>query len=255
MGGFIGILSGFLGLGGGILIVPLLPLITQLPQQQVIGTSLFCIFLVVFNNTWKFHKMNLVSWPVVLRMGPITGVLAFIFGRLSFSFTDTQLKALLATVLFVVMIWTLLKKTPKVLEGKVESGSMDRSIWWVLAAVSALAGLLSGLTGVGSGMILGAILINLQVVSNEKLSPTSNGIMMFTTGMGVPAFLMETTAHSHSMMVGSVHLDLAIGIVLGAMTTSQWSRRYQHRLQANPRKFVLGGLLFVLFVKTVFHMV
>ncbi len=183
-------------------------------------------------------------------MGPITGLLALALGRVSFAFSSSQLKMFLAGVLASVAVWTLIKQTPKVLAGKIETDSMDHRTWMVLGACSVLAGILSGLTGVGSGMILGAVLINLQVISNEKLSPTSNAIMVFTTGLGCWAFLLAEKTGDYLGM-GVVHMDVAACIVAGALMTSHFSRKYQHLLGARPRKYVLSGLLGLLFLKTV----
>ena len=66
----IGLDFGFLGLGGGALIVPFLPIAAPMAQVEVIATSLFTILLVVVNNTISFHRKKLVSWKFALVMGP-----------------------------------------------------------------------------------------------------------------------------------------------------------------------------------------
>jgi uncharacterized membrane protein YfcA len=45
-GGAAGALSGFFGVGGGFIIVPLLTLIFKMPYRMAVGTSLACIFMI-----------------------------------------------------------------------------------------------------------------------------------------------------------------------------------------------------------------
>ena len=54
-----GVLAGVLGLGGGILVVPLLVYVVGLPTRMAVGTSLFCILLSsplgIANYAWNGH--------------------------------------------------------------------------------------------------------------------------------------------------------------------------------------------------------
>jgi uncharacterized membrane protein YfcA len=57
LGGFAaGILGGLFGLGGGILVVPLLALGMGFKQQTAQGTSLLCVVAGSMVNTWVYFK-------------------------------------------------------------------------------------------------------------------------------------------------------------------------------------------------------
>lgn len=56
LGLVVGTFSALFGVGGGVLIVPLLPLAVNLSVRETIATSLFAIFLVVANNTLSFQR-------------------------------------------------------------------------------------------------------------------------------------------------------------------------------------------------------
>lgn len=57
-----GMLSGFVGIGGGVIIVPMLLLAFNMTQLQAQGTSLFVLLLPVgilaVNNYWKTGNIN-----------------------------------------------------------------------------------------------------------------------------------------------------------------------------------------------------
>ncbi len=84
IGLFAGLLSGFVGVGGGIIIVPALVFILGLTQHQAQGTSLFVLMLPVVSfavlNYWKSGN---VKWEygLVIAMTFIVG--AFFGSKLS----------------------------------------------------------------------------------------------------------------------------------------------------------------------------
>ena len=78
IGLFAGLLSGFVGVGGGIIIVPALVFLLGLTQHQAQGTSLFVLMLPVVSfavlNYWKSGN---VKWEygLVIAMTFIVGAL------------------------------------------------------------------------------------------------------------------------------------------------------------------------------------
>ena len=84
IGLFAGLLSGFVGVGGGIIIVPALVFLMGLTQHQAQGTSLFVLMLPVVSfavlNYWKSGN---VKWEygLVIAMTFIVG--AFFGSKLS----------------------------------------------------------------------------------------------------------------------------------------------------------------------------
>ncbi len=238
----IGLISGFLGLGGGILIVPLLPMVSGMGHHEIIGTSLFTILIVVSNNTFHFFKARLVNWNIALVMGPITGVFSFLLARLGLTLNPTDLKIILVVLYFALALWTLLRTQPKKNEPR---SPLTTSRFTFLILAAGLAGALSGLTGIGSGMILGAVLLNLKVIDNAKLAPTSNAIMVFTCLSGVIAYAQGGFSYDE-LLLGKIHLKEASMLSVGAFVSSYFARKWQHKLSAHRRKWMLGGLLVVL---------
>ena len=74
MGGLVGATSSLLGLGGGFMIVPLLPLITGIDHREAIATSLMTILFISSTNSYFFHKQSLVKWKLALALGSSTAI-------------------------------------------------------------------------------------------------------------------------------------------------------------------------------------
>ena len=76
-GAFSGLLAGLFGVGGGLVIVPVLVLLlpgvgvsADIAVQMAIGTSLAVISLTSISSTWAHHRHGGVMWPVFARLAP-----------------------------------------------------------------------------------------------------------------------------------------------------------------------------------------
>lgn len=85
VGAFAGTIAGLLGVGGGLIIVPVLALLFQrwgfadgVVMHLAIGTSLATIVLTAISSMRAHHKRGAVDWPVFRRLTPgiVVGALA-----------------------------------------------------------------------------------------------------------------------------------------------------------------------------------
>ncbi|NVK63556.1 MAG: sulfite exporter TauE/SafE family protein [Flavobacteriales bacterium] len=76
IGTFAGVLSGFVGVGGGIIIVPALVYILGMSQHEAQGTSLFVLLLPVgILAVHNYYKSDQINWKFGLVIS-----LAFVLG-------------------------------------------------------------------------------------------------------------------------------------------------------------------------------
>ncbi len=62
-----GLLSGFIGVGGGIIIIPLLMIFLGMSQHQAQGTSLAVMLPPIgILAAWNYHKAGFVDWKFAL---------------------------------------------------------------------------------------------------------------------------------------------------------------------------------------------
>jgi uncharacterized protein len=65
IGGLVGVLTGFVGVGGGFLYVPALELLGGLPIKQAVGTSLLLIVVSCVAGVVRYHGSLQLDWPAI----------------------------------------------------------------------------------------------------------------------------------------------------------------------------------------------
>ncbi len=237
----VGLVSSFLGLGGGVLMVPLLPEFFELNQKQVIATSLMTIFLVVLINTLGFSFKKTVNWKVTLLVGPLAAVAAFVAGMKAQAINERTLQIFLILIisylLFKLLAQIVLKLQPK------QSSKVK------VAGLGALAGAVSGFTGLGAGAIVAPSLLGFKEVKNIQASPTTNAIMVFTTLFAALSFVYS----DYAKQTDYIQWNIVIVLFVGAFVSSYFGRKFQSLLPATSRKVIFLVILSLLLIKQVYR--
>lgn len=99
-----GMLSGFLGVGGGILMVPAFTALVGLDLKEAIGTSLACVGIIAIPGTITHQLLGNVSWfyAVPLMVGAIPG--ARVGAHLAIKAKDRHLRIVVASVLGTIAL-------------------------------------------------------------------------------------------------------------------------------------------------------
>ena len=99
-----GFVSGLLGVGGGIIIVPLLSGILRMPLKRALGTSLLAIVALVIPGTIVHAALGHIDWAIfaALTVGAVPG--ARIGARLALGTRERTLRLLVGSFLLVVAI-------------------------------------------------------------------------------------------------------------------------------------------------------
>lgn len=98
-----GVLSGLIGLGGGIFIVPALVYVFKMPQHEAQGTSLATLLLPIgLFGFWEYYRRGQVDLRIaaLLALGFAIGVYAG--GRWAQGMSDLILRRVFAVALFVI---------------------------------------------------------------------------------------------------------------------------------------------------------
>lgn len=198
-----GLLSGAFGVGGGILMVPLLMTFARMNQRHASATSLAAIVpaAVAGSITYLLNGEIDLLTALFVAIGGIAGswVGSWLLRRLSLGWLRWLFIALL-----VVVAVRLLLTTPARADGMVEFD--------VLSVVSMLAlglaiGVASGLFGIGGGIIMVPAFIALFGMSDLVAKGTSLAVM-------IPTAVSGTVANTRGGVV-----DLRAGVIVGAAAT------------------------------------
>lgn len=150
-----GLLAGLLGIGGGIIVVPILDRIfayQQFPDEigmhMAIGTSLAIMMFTSLSSSIAYFRRDLIVWPMFYRFTP--GLLA---GTLSGVWIAKQIPSHHLRSAFAIFLILIALHLFFQYESSRRLKEQDpRS--WVLFSVSFCIGLLSAFFGIGGGMIM-----------------------------------------------------------------------------------------------------
>ena len=246
VGALAGVLAGLLGVGGGLIIVPLLVIsFTRqgLPAASLmhlaLGTSMASIVFTSISSLRAHDRRGAVDWTIVRRITP--GILAGTFlgvwvaARLSTDF----LKWFFVVFLYLVAVQMLLDKKPRPsreIPGPAGTGIVGGGI-----------GLVSSLVGIGGGSLSVPFMAWCNVPVHRAIG-TSAAIGLpialagsagyVVNGLGAP----ELPAHT----LGYVSLPALAGIVVASVSTAPLGARLAHSLPVSKLKRAFAFLLLLM---------
>ena len=200
-----GIFGGLIGLGGGIIMVPLLAGLVGMAQCRAHGTSLAVLIFTGLSGAVTYGLHGQVNWPAALALALPAVLTAPAGARLADRLPDWKLKRFFGVFLILCCLLLLFKPLLAGLPGSIDS----RAALAALAAIGAFTGFLSGLMGVGGGTIMVPAMILLAGFSQHTAQGTALVVM-------VPAGVVGAFTHWRLGNVDHVSLlYLAPGIVAG----------------------------------------
>ena len=102
-----GMLSGLFGIGGGVIMVPLMVFLLSFTQHQAQGTSLAVLsFPVAFVAAYNYYNSgdNVVDWKFAAIIAASFIVGGFFGSKLAISINQTMLKKIFSIVLLIAAI-------------------------------------------------------------------------------------------------------------------------------------------------------
>jgi uncharacterized membrane protein YfcA len=233
----VGLVSTIFGIGGGIIMVPLLSLIFPYSHIEAIATSLTTIVFVAAFNTYNFSKKEVIVWRIVPWIAVTSSTFAFVSARLSTILPETVLIIIFLLFLLYVAVRTFLIRKEK------EYDVGQRFPHALPLGIGTISGLISGVTGIGGGGITTPMMLVTGLVKNVQAAPISNAIMIFTAFFASLSFALSNTVHSSQFTLGYIHFDTALLLFLGSALISRFGVSINLKVPLFWRKTVLGLLL------------
>lgn len=228
-GALTGAIGALLGLGGGVFLVPLLALGFHLEPRTAVAASLMAVIASSSSTTLVNMKRGLVNVPLAFTLLLTTSVGGLAGGALAQHLKARTLYAIFAGTLFLVaIIVTSRSKSRNVIDDAhfatgrlggrvVEDG---RTFSYVMKrvplamTVSLIAGAISGLLGVGGGVIQVPILNSFCGIPIRVAAATS--AFMIGPTAAVSAFLYLARGDMNPMITAAVALGSLPGSIFGA---------------------------------------
>ncbi len=248
-GSVAGFLAGLLGVGGGVVIVPILMFIfaaQHFPPDHMIhlaiGTSLASIMFTSVSSLRAHHAHGAVNWGIVKRITPgiLLGTLAGTF--LVAKLPAGLLKGFFIAFLFYVATQLLLNLKPKPTHQLPGADGMF--------VAGGIIGLVSSFVGIGGG----ALSVPFMTWSNVRMHNaigTSAAIGFPIAVAGTVGYLLNgwPIKNLPHWSLGFVHLPSLAGLVVASMLVAPFGARAAHRLPVATLKKVFALFLYIIGTK------
>jgi len=235
-------ISTLFGLGGGIIMVPILSLILPYSHLEAVATSLATIIMVASLNTYNFNKKNVIVWKIV----PWIVITSIVFGFFSPKISVILNETVLVIIFILFLVWVAIKTF--LIKSKENIPQFDLHLKYIPLGIGSLSGTIAGFTGIGGGGVTTPLMLITGMTKNKQAAPTSNAIMIFTALFASLSYALMDKVADGSMVFGYIHLETSILLFLGSATFSRFGVNLNNRFPLFWRKTILG--LILLFVST-----
>jgi uncharacterized membrane protein YfcA len=223
-----GVLSGLFGVGGGIVMTPGVQILLGARPIVALATPLPVIFPTALTGALTYRRAgevdtNAAAWMV----GP--GIAGAVLGSWLTRLIDTHLLLVVTAILLAYQATSILRGArPKAASAPHRAGTPA-----VFAGIGLLAGLISGLLGIGGGLIMVPMLAGVLGMPLKRALGTS---LLAIVALVVPGTIVHAALH---------HIDWAVFLVLsiGAVPGAAIGARLALDTKERTLRLLVGGFL------------
>ncbi|MDJ0738370.1 MAG: sulfite exporter TauE/SafE family protein [Gammaproteobacteria bacterium] len=244
-GAVAGTLAGLLGIGGGVIIVPIVTLLFEghgiphsLAIKLALGTSLATIVVTALSSIWTHHRKGAVDWGLFRVMGPSVVVGSFVGAWLADVIPGHALYVAFIVFLFAVSVQMALSRVGA------HRGLPGRP---GLAAASTTVGVVSALMGIGGGAMHVPFLSYCGVPVKRAIATAA--------AVGLPLAVSATLGYVIGGLdetgippgsIGYVNLPVFGGVVAASLLFAPLGAMLAHKLPDLLLRRLFAAFLFVL---------
>jgi uncharacterized membrane protein YfcA len=247
-----GIFSGLFGVGGGLIIVPMLCFLFAshgFPSAHImhlaLGTSLATIVFTSISSARAHHQRSGVNWIVVLRITP-----GIIVGTLLGAWLAAQMSTNWLKLVFVIFVFCV--GTQLLLDFRPNPTGRQPGATLIFCA-GTLIGAVSSLAGIGGGTLSVPFLIFCNYPLRQAVGSSS--------AIGLPIALSASAGFLFTgmqvqglppMSAGFIYLPALAGIAVASVLTAPIGAWLAHRLPVPTLRKMFALLLYAVGIKLAF---
>ena len=251
-----GVLGAMVGIGGGVLLVPFLILVMHVPIHHAIGASIVAVIATssAAASAYVRDELTNIRLGMTLELATTTGA---ILGSITAALLSREiLSAIFAVFLFITAVsmfrrheeqsaHVFTEADPGPLGATYHDPYLKKDVTYAVRRlplgmiVSFIAGNVSGLLGIGGGVIKVPAMTLGMGVPMKAAAATSNFMI------GVTAVASAYIYYAHGFVDPGVAAPVAIGVFLGALAGTRLSKKVAGGLLAR----VLAVVMMVLAVE------
>ncbi|BDQ30724.1 UPF0721 transmembrane protein YunE [Nitrosopumilus zosterae] len=213
-----GILGSMIGLGGGIVIVPVLTFL-GFPPTTAASNSLFAALSNAVASTISYSKQKRIEISLGLKFGLLSIPGTVLGAMISTDVAPDLFKILFGFVLIASAAYIFLRKQ---IEPKEKA--LSKQIMIFAVGASFFAGIISSFFGIGGGIIFVPLMVVGMGMAMKRAAPTSQLILLFASFSGVISH--SILGHPDFMQAGFLAAGSFVGGLVGARLSIDIRERY-----------------------------
>lgn len=247
----VGFAGGLLGLGGAFIMTPVqyaiftnMGLATDPAIKLAFGTSLLVVLFLAASGAWQHNLKGVVRWKAAIIMGVCGSVAAFGGATLATHLPGAGLKTAFGVIVLLSALRMLTAPLP-------DPEASPRQKPWLLVVWALPIGFVSGILGIGGGiLIIPVMVVALRFKMHEAVG-TSLAIMLFTSAGGVIGYLTNGlgVAGLPDHAIGYTYLPAWGLLALASVGMAQLGAITAHRLPARWLKYIFIAVMLYMGLK------
>jgi len=238
-----GFASGLLGIGGGSIMVPIsywlimaMDVSPDIAIRIAFGTSLLVILPTAISGSWRHNKKKAVRWKTawILGSSALAGALvgATLAARLPCEILETGFGGLV----LAIAVWMGLGIRPKL--RREDEG--PRENYGIVAACGFPIGMVTGLTGLGGGVLIVPLLVLALNFSMHVAVGTSVASIILASLGGIAGYIVNGLGVPGlpAYSIGYINLPIWLCLAATSIPMAQLGARAAHALPAKPLKYI-----------------
>ena len=223
LGAIVGLLAGLLGIGGGLVIVPVL--VYLLPQLGVspdivmpvaLGTSLATIVVTSAFAVRAHHKNRNIPWALARQLMFMVALGALIGAFIADQLSGQTLKNIFATAVIILACYMLLSIRSK------KENTRELPANWLFQGIGLFTGVMASLMGIAGGAILVPALTYFGMQLRHTIGvATACGLVVAVFGSLGYIIAGLDQENLPSLSLGYIYLPVLLGI---SLTSSMFAR-------------------------------
>lgn len=252
LGVFVGIMAGLLGVGGGVVIVPVLSISMvyegvndSVIHHMALATSMGSIMFTSVSSALSHNRRGTVRWDIVKAMTP-----GLLLGTLAGTFIVSGIPAKPLKIVFAAFL--TYTATQMILDLKPKAAfRLPGPIGLLIAG--ACIGLFASFVGIGGGLLITPFLLACAVPMLNTIGASA--------AMGFPIAVAGTIGFIYhgwgnpalpEYSLGFIYLPALVGLVITSMLAAPYGARLSHVLPVRTLKKCFGVILAVVAVRMIY---
>ncbi len=243
-----GFASGLLGIGGGAIMVPIsywvilaMGISPDIAIRIAFGTSLLVILPTAISGSWSHNKRSAVRWKTALVLGSCALVGALVGATLAARLPGEILKIGFGGFVLAVALWMGLGILPRLSR----ENEQPRENLWLVAACGFPIGMVTGLTGLGGGVLIVPMLVLALSFPMHLAVGTSVASIILASLGGIAGYIVNGlgVAGLPGYCLGYVSLPIWLCLAATSIPLAQLGARAAHTIPAKPLKYIFVAFM------------